>query len=147
MFRLISLLPIATSLTFELLTYRIRLRVFFLPAFPQDLNPDELVWSDLKAQRLNRPLTKQRQGLDHRGRAFFLRSSKVIAFAGEPSFRPKPSIRCCFAFYGSSNFKPEGVAGGTVSEDDNSKWPRNVFQRSELDQTIVKSFPSLLIHF
>ena len=147
MFRLISLLPIATSLTFELWTYGIRLRVFFLPAFPQDLNPDEWVWSDLKAQRLDRPLIKQRQGLDHRVRVFFLPSSKVIAFAGGLSFRPKPSIRCCFAFYGSPNFKPEGVAGGTVSEDDNSKWPRNVFQRSSLDQTIVKSFPSLLIHF
>ena len=66
-----------------------RLRLFFLPPYAPDWNPDELVWADLTHQTVGRTLIATRADLSKTVRAYFGRlqqnRARVQAFFQVPS--------------------------------------------------------------
>ena len=68
-----------------------RLRLFFLPSYSPELNPDELVWNDLKSHGIGRmiatgPDQLKRQVLAHL-RSLQRLPEKVRSFFQEPHTR------------------------------------------------------------
>jgi transposase len=55
----------AKSVQRYLETVKDRIRLFFLPPYAPEINPDELVWNDVKNNGVGRTLIRTRTDLDH----------------------------------------------------------------------------------
>ncbi len=53
------------------------LKVFYLPAYSPELNPDELVWNDLKNNCVGRKILTSREELQNHVRRHLLRLQKM----------------------------------------------------------------------
>jgi transposase len=68
-----------------------KLRLFFLPPYAPDHNPDELVWKHLKAGAVGRMATTDRQDFEKKVRRWMrdLQNDKrkIISFFQKPSLK------------------------------------------------------------
>ncbi|MCA1672986.1 MAG: IS630 family transposase [Actinobacteria bacterium] len=68
-----------------------RLRLFFLPPYSPELNPDEWVWKNVKHDRIGKGVITSAEDLTHKAESALLRlkhmPDKIRAFFGDPDLR------------------------------------------------------------